>query len=60
MFYFGANSAANIMHFSVLRNKKLLFEGKKHSEDDEKEGDDMVPSESLRFKDCDYYDGEHR
>ena len=48
------------MHFLVLRNKKLLFESKKHSEDDEKEWDDMVPSESLRLEDSDDDDGEHR
>ena len=48
------------MHFSFCRNKKLFFEGKKYGKDDEKEGDDMVPSESLCFEDGDYNDGEHR
>ena len=48
------------MHFSFFRNKKLFFEGKKHGEDDEKEGDDVVPSESLRFEDRNHDDGEHR
>ena len=48
------------MHFSDYVNTFLFFEGKKHGKDDEKEGDDMVPSESLRFEDRDDDDGEHR
>ena len=49
--------SANIMHFSFRCNKKLLFEGKKHREDDEEESDDMVPSEGLGLEDRDHDDG---
>ena len=48
------------MHFSDYVNTFLFFEGKKHGEDDEKEGDDVVPSESLRFEDRNHDDSEHR
>ena len=47
----GAILAANIMHFSVFRNKKLLFKREKHGEDDEEEGKDMVPAESFGLED---------
>ena len=47
------------MHFSFNRNKKLLFESKKHGEDNEDEWDDMIPSEGLGFEDCDYDDGKY-
>ena len=47
------------MHFSVFRNKNLLFEGKKHGEDDEEEGKDMVPTESFGLENRDDDDGEH-
>ena len=39
------------MHFSVCRNKKLLFEREKHGEDDEEEGKDMVPAKSFGLED---------
>ena len=47
------------MHFSVCRNKKLLFEREKHGEDDEEEGKDMVPTESFGLENRDDDDGEH-
>ena len=47
------------MHFSDYVNTFLFFEGKKHGEDDEKEGNDMVPPESLCFEDGNHDDGEN-
>ena len=47
------------MHFSVLRNKKLFFEGEKHGEDDENEWNDMVPTEGLGFEDRDHDNGKY-
>jgi hypothetical protein len=47
------------MHFSFNRNKKLLFEGKKHSEDDEDKRNDMIPTEGFGFEDGDHDDSEH-
>ena len=46
------------MHFYVFRNKKLLFERKKHGKDDENEWNDMVPTEGFRLEHRDYNDGE--
>ena len=47
------------MHFSVFRNKNLLFERKKHGEHDEDEGNEVVPTEGLRLEDRDHDNGEH-
>ena len=59
LFFLGFIYAANIMHFSFNRNKKLFFEGKKHGKDNEDERDEMVPTEGLRLEDRDHNDGKH-
>ena len=48
------------MHFYVFRNKNLLFESKKHGEDDEQERNDMVPTEGFGLEHRDDDDSEHR
>ena len=47
------------MYFSVCRKKNLFFEGKKHGENDENEGKDMVPAESFGLENRNHDDGEH-
>ena len=47
------------MHFSFNRNKKLLFEGKKHSEDNKDKWKDVVPTEGLCLEHRDDDDSEH-
>ena len=47
------------MQFSIRRNKKLFFEGKKHGEDDKEEWNDVIPAESLCFEDGNHDDGEN-
>ena len=47
------------MHFSFRRNSFLLFEGKKHSENDKDESDDVVPAESLGLENGNHDDGKH-
>ena len=48
------------MHFSFNRNKKLLFEGKKHSKDNKDKWKDVVPTEGLCLEHRDDDDSEHR
>ena len=47
------------MHFSFFRNKKSLFEGKKHGKDNKYKWKDMVPTEGLCLKHRNHDDGEH-
>ena len=47
------------MHFSFVCNKILLFEGKKHGEDDQDKRNDVVPAKSLGLENRDDDDGEH-